>query len=118
MNTKLLRKVAKAMLKHYKNVHMARWVDHTDTEAPCGTTGCVAGWIVAEGDLKKLRKLDATFNWEDTAAEMLGVSVYRARKLFHVENWPKKFRGAYFESNTRKLDTEITVQRMKHFMQL
>jgi len=116
MNVKLLKQVAKAILAHPNNTDMTDWVNHHDHIAKCGTTGCIAGWIVAAANLAKLRKIDTDRDIQLEAIELLDITNEQSWELFNGTKWPAKFRQAWLEATSRKEEAKVIVRRIKHFI--
>jgi hypothetical protein len=111
MNVRLLRKIARSVLKYYKQVGMENWFSGASSAGRCGTSACIAGWAITLHNPKfKERPLDAavsldpefkgvfymTTNAMNTAQldgqRALGLTDEQADKLFFSVNWPMRFR--------------------------
>lgn len=111
MNVKLLRKIQRTILKHYRQVDMSSWFDSTSARTPrCGTTACIAGWAVtfqvAPTKLSPLlaaKSMNPNFlshgSWmvgdrvkEMTQAgmEALDLTPNQADRLFFDNSWPEE----------------------------
>ena len=128
LNVKLLAKVKKAIMAHPQNTDMSVWVCHQDDIAECGTVGCIAGWIAAEGNIHKLRKLPMpsfldwnASNWAGLkirrqAVELLNIDVFTAETLFVTDNWPDKLRMEYNSTNDRKKQARTMCKAIDWFI--
>lgn len=83
---------------------------------PCGTVGCIAGWIcmIFGGQCA----LDDCYNEAGIASELLGTVGYKpyADRLFYMHNWPRKFNHAYYDAPTVKDRVEVTCERIDYFI--
>jgi hypothetical protein len=116
MNVKLLRQVIKAILVHPKNTNMIFWVHHRDEEAVCGTTGCIAGWVVAKAKLSNLRQLRDDGLIQESASDLLEVDRKTGNRLFFVGAWPEKFHQGWLEAPDRKSEAKVIASRIRHFI--
>ena len=121
MNTSLLLKVKRAILRHPKNVDMGSWFNHKDDIAPCGTTGCLGGWVVALGSIRKLRSLvpgrhGISFT-EDKAMALLDINEDQAGDLFSLQGWPIHIRQAYCESHSRERQAKAMADMIDWFIE-
>jgi len=120
MNTRLLRKVKKAILEHPENTDMGYWVKHDDSLAECGTVGCIAGWVWAKADIENLRKLPQVLSWDHraltSAKRLLDIGSVQANSLFYVANWPSNFERAFNNRVTRQAKARIVADRIDHFI--
>ncbi len=99
MNTKLLRKVQRAILREPKRYNQDTWCDGNSIspDGSCGTVGCIAGWACAievglEEYAQKYTGFDAP-SIEMNARKFLDIDYIRGEspRLFLTENWPKIF---------------------------
>lgn len=133
LNVRLLNKVKRSIMEHPQNVDMQHWVNHEDEDAECGTAGCIAGWVVANGDLEKLRKLHmppmfadnekarrAGLKIKDRAIKLLGLSRRKewANCLFKIESWPQELYDQYVSLETRKAQAKVVVKVIDRFIEL
>lgn len=123
MNVKLLKQIAKEVLKRWKQIDMERWFEPEDGAGPCGTTACIAGWAltlknkaVTRGKpLIAARMLsrrfgsphrlfpDSPLGLTDTAKDkvpilgrrVLGLSRGQSTRLFYSDDWPEQFRMGF-----------------------
>jgi len=132
MNTKLLLRVKRAILRHPKQFDMSRWFFYVGADVPrCGTTACIAGWALTldgkttplkmakrlykkltGGELREGGAMGGIYNndIESRAAKALGLTEHQARWLFHVHNWPREFQNGVNPS------PELAAQRIDHFI--
>ncbi len=114
MNTKLLRKVQKQILKEPRQFHMQEWFSrYVPWEIPnCGTAACIGGWAVClatkstPGDLTRL--------WRDTIDpdKVLDLSGEEGDRLFLESQWPARFKGG----KTPEIRAERAAKRIDHFI--
>jgi hypothetical protein len=122
MNTELLIKVREAIMAHPHNTDMvAGWILHSNFQvAQCGTTGCIAGWAIAGGDLEKLRKrreaTGAGHQVRERAKKLLDITEAQADRLFHVYAWPPSLKWSYDSATTWRMRAKITARRIDHFI--
>lgn len=103
MNTELLRKVQRAILREPKRYDQNDWHGGKEEISPdgsCGTVGCIAGWACAieVGLPQYFKKYITDFTGyfiPDDACTYLDISgggyAYESSRLFHAESWPKIF---------------------------
>lgn len=123
MNTKLLNRVALAILREPKKFNMREWT-RLDTESPCGTTACIAGWAIAINcgyeNLKALHEARMSYSWGLTSQKgmaELDLTYGQRDPLFHASNWPEEFRLAYNEQGANSEDrADIAFWRIQHFI--
>lgn len=114
MNTKLLQKVANAILDEPTHFDMSDYLNY------CGTTACIGGHAVAISErmpeLRNLRNL-----WmigesiADRAKSDIEINQHQSNRLFRVSNWPKRFQVI----ETLPLPeerSEIAFWRIQHFI--
>ncbi len=119
MNTKLLNKVANAILDEPRMFDMGAWVNQ-NANSPCGTTACIAGFAVAiDRKYKRLRSLqilDSRDLIEDVAMKTLDIGSVARHRLFHRPNWPGIFKDASFAAKSREEAADIAFWRIQHFI--
>jgi hypothetical protein len=131
MNVKLLRRVAKHILEEPRRLNMSVGLEPSNA-APCGTTGCIAGWTALLS--RKFTHADVEtcgveLRWTDVknaAISKLGLTPDEASVLFHIDNWPAQFRepfnnayDAYSSTNheaIKRTQAEITAKRIEYFI--
>lgn len=82
---------------------------------PCGTVGCIAGWIcMLYGEKKEPHWLIAP----QTAGEEMGFAKYPycLNSLFYLEYWPNKFSKQFELAKTPYRRVEVTCNRIDHFI--
>lgn len=97
---------------------------------PCGTAGCIAGWVAALGAPTK-RPRTAGGVIRRTAIRLLGIKGsgaynkinadeanpdYAGDRLFFVESWPHRFRHIFNGAKTHRGRTAATIKRIEHFI--
>ena len=121
MNIKLLLKVKQAILRHPKNVDMNSWFSHHDEIAACGTTGCIGGWVVALGDIRKLRALKPTdrgiSTTEEQATDLLEIDEDQADQLFGLNFWPSHIHDRYCKARTREGKAKAMAEMIDWFIE-
>lgn len=119
MNTRLLRKVQKAILAEPAKFDMDFYFARSG-ESPCGTVACIAGHAIAL--TKKFRKLRCglnprvRFNAADIAQGALGLNYEGAWNLFHLDDWPSKYRRGYLNAKSARGKTRAAARRIDHFI--
>lgn len=124
MNVELLRQTQTAILEEPKRVNMRMWAltqsyqKELGQEPPCGTVGCIAGWIVSITQNLRGDKLAENMNIEGTATRLLGFpSFYETEILFYLSRWPWAYqqRLALTKPGTREY-AEVVAARIDHFI--
>lgn len=134
MNTKLLRKIQKQIIKYPKAFLMESFVEpmEFDKDHPCGTAACIAGWacILEKDKLPqkqqfnlqnqisgKISEYDAgSFDFYRYGREFIEISKDQADKLFDVTSWPEQFWEPYYSGNSDAKNAKIAVERIEHFI--
>lgn len=135
MNKELLKKVAKTMLQNSNHIDMHSWVGMSgpnDDGDLCGTTGCIAGWTVAinrseESPEKSLGRIFKNL-WRqlhespsrslasDEAERLLWLTHDQALRLFHIDEWPRKFAKEYYAEGACS-KAKACYNRIQHFIE-
>jgi hypothetical protein len=118
MNTKLLRRVQRQILKEPKQFQMlSLFTESIDkVHIPnCGTAASIAGWV---GCLFKNRKPSkAPRNFDAIEARIiLGLDLRGANKLFFFCNWPEKFRKHALKKEGTVEFAKQAARRIEHFI--
>lgn len=82
---------------------------------PCGTVACIAGWIcLLFGD----KQPPPDFRETETANALMGLGSYTlyTDRLYYLDKWPEEFRDAYKLAHTPEERTEVTCNRIDHFI--
>lgn len=139
----LLEKVIVTILEEPRRLEMAEWgtkyspaeVERNENAPPCGTQGCIAGWVRILGDKTFLpglveymeqceyRLYDFSGDTADEAMKLLHISINQAERLFYLPGWsgvetgwPREFATAYRLADTPAQKAEITARRIRHFI--
>jgi hypothetical protein len=136
MNTELLLKVKKQILKEPRQFGMTTWFEYSLAIPNCNTSACIAGWAITLG-LKKSNPLEGaraiknnfpTNKGFDSLMEFAAKKVYelsipllditeeQAHRLFSEEEWPNEFYGDYANADTPQERAEIAARRIDHFI--
>ncbi len=120
MNEKLLVEVKEAILAHPEHFGMHGWMkrdsralnawewdelvsSEADPLVSCGTTACIAGWVVGLAGEKALDLNDGPVmfgRWvAERAEQLLGLTQSQTMLFFH-DKWPAQFEIAYEEAAT------------------
>jgi hypothetical protein len=123
LNVERFLRLADVIEIEHKLFNMSRWCNGPNEEEElsgepfCGTSGCLAGFVVAEfaaplWDTYAEAFTKLTQNGElvpdnghisDAAQELLGLTDPQADQLFHIEHWPYKYQQAYvYAPNSNK----------------
>ena len=111
-NIRLLQKVKRHILEEPKRLYMHDFVQrigdgHTSVGAesfpPCGTVGCIAGWVCL---LKFGMKYRASSGTADEAAKLLGLDDGQWNELFMRD----------CDRQTTKEDAEFIASKIDHFI--
>jgi hypothetical protein len=107
MKMKFRRKVAEKAIQYLeeepKRFDMRTWIvpsnaaNLLEADPPCGTACCFAGAIILSNRLRV--RSDSGISLK--AMELLGISSASSGKLFMADNWPAKFRDAYYDASTQ-----------------
>jgi hypothetical protein len=122
-NIKLLQMVKQAILEHPLNTNMEQWVVHNRPSAPCGTVGCIAGWTIANADIKKLRRLKepvsemARVRFQNRAQKLLGLTKSQASRLFYKDDWPANLRSQYVNTLDKTEEAKVIAKRIDRFIE-
>jgi hypothetical protein len=120
MNVKLLRKIKEFILEEPRRFYMWMWAERVPTDqSPCGTTQCIAGAAVHISHPRKFAALlrrDETERFGSLARRELHISADQALALFHVDEWPERFRIAYLTTTSKKEEAKIAAKRIDHFI--
>lgn len=116
INEGMFREVQGAIRTEPIRFAMNFWGNVGDVLAPCGSTACIAGWIVTidlrKRFAKKWKGLSEPQRWKQAvrsversseashdgrvvlrkAAKLAGISEEQAEALFFSEHWPEEFR--------------------------
>jgi hypothetical protein len=126
INVELLRQVQNAIVKHAAHFNMGTWgygakkrhIMHDESsESECGTTACIAGFIVLLHDGK------VGYGVAGRAAKLLGLDYdvwndeLNGNKLFHLSNWPTKFCRRYLQAKRNLTRARVAAERIEHFIQ-
>lgn len=137
MNTRLLRKVQKAIMKEPRRLNMSyfgREVDHNmhpEIYPPCNTQGCIAGhvlWIThPRVFLRAIAKDDYIIS--DRARQDLQLTTEQSNRLFYFKSWgvvedgqgnllgwSEKFEDRYNMAATPLGRAKVVVDRIEHFI--
>ena len=127
MNTKLLRKVQKFLLKEPRRFDMLDWLapsafSNTVLEKPpCGTTCCIAGAaFILDRKVEPGKALTEYETYQisvrDIATDALGLDLDQRERLFYTADWPVKYCVAYHRAKTQRQRVKVGVARIEHFI--
>ena len=121
MNKERLRKLATIIRREHKHFDMGAW---------CGTTGCIAGFAVAdfhpflwEDYEDAFRKLnDGSYDGhvpdngtvKEAAVRLLELNRDEVYTLFYPIQWPRRYRGRYYNSNTSRDRAEVAAKYLEY----
>ena len=114
MNTKLLRKVQKAILAAPDQFEMNwffRW---------CGGASCIAGWAIhINGKAKNLsetrNQVRVGYEWKK-ACQLLKLTEPKALRLFLQPEWPNPFKRNYIAAKLPVTRAKVAAARITHFI--
>lgn len=144
MNVKLLRRVARIILRRYKQLDMGYFLEPKKGAGPCGTTACIAGWAFVlttpktrNMPLKAGRMLNKNFDKKtehyslgmglnaheiqrlrDEATVRLGLDEEQRQRLFYSDRWPEPFQTKIridYDPGTKRY-AQVVVDRIEHFI--
>jgi hypothetical protein len=121
MKTKLLRKVQQHILEEPRRLNMRTFRTEVtgfyETDPPCGTTACIAGWAGLLNDPPSRH-----MNWQE-GREVLGLSRPQSERLFTPPEfgpathcWPKEFRRRYNLARSPAGRAKVAAERIEHFI--
>lgn len=123
MNTKLFEHIIECIQAEPTQFDMYMWQIWNTKESTCGSTACIAGWAAWLTSPDSVKDLDNNVlnlgYWEisSQAIKALEITEEQAQKLFHVDNWPEKYRNEYrLLLDPQKL-ADCAVERIKYFME-
>jgi len=115
----LLRRVKRKILSKPKSFDMDSWAS-PDSNVECGTTGCIAGWVVmlTHPDVQEQVKHydDGLVEWENRAIKELRISQTQAHSLFHDEDWPERYKEKFYDAFSAKERARVAANRIEHFI--
>lgn len=79
-----------------------------DEQPPCGTVGCIVGW-----GSKLSHKTNQNVY---TDSSVFKIEYDAGKRLFYVDEWPRKFRLRYGKCRTAKQRAKVTAERIDHFI--
>lgn len=106
LNIPLFQKILDKITEAPASYDQGTWMDQSD-EAPCGSTGCIAGWaVVLSGRMtaEEVESLTLTLcdqrQMLDMGREVLGLTFGEATHLFKGDTteWPLRYRALSFFS--------------------
>lgn len=123
MNIPLLTDVKFNILAVPESFDIDNWFKDNES-APCGTTGCIAGHVVAIVKRSKtlaavqVKVIDHAFHSQtrEIAEDALGLSVAESQRLFFLGEWPVKYRCAYIIAKTPAQRARATANRIDWFI--
>lgn len=122
MNTRLLRRVQKAIVAnaaHFdmnKGGEMLKLEDVTHSSEPehaqtCGTAACIAGFTVL---IKDGKAADSWVDIANRATELLGLDC--SANLFWISEWPYQYRVLYRRAETATERAKAASKRIDRFI--
>ena len=80
------------------------------TAPPCGTVGCIAGWVCITQGIQRGSGYEAS--------KVLDFDTDKLNKLFHVEAWPNRdLAAAYVKARTAKRRVAVVCQAIDEFIE-
>ena len=91
VNVKLFKRIRAHILQEPLRFYMGYWFslvnNRWDLKPACGTAACLAGWaVLLSGGSSR-----STYNIEERAAKLLGLSPGMSAQLFYRLHWPQPF---------------------------
>ena len=127
VNKKLLEKVAELIIAHPEHVDMGDWLSGEalyraaneedvlnilTTGHSCGTTACIAGWVVAY--LGKRISNDTAF---DDARDALRLTEDEAERLLLAHEWPEEYLRRHMKTDEGTPEyAQLVADRIHHFI--
>lgn len=97
-------------------------IDFT-VKPPCGTACCIAGASFLLTSPEEVERLLSSWSrmipWsiiKEEAVNNLAITDDQAERLFHVHNWPAKFRTQFSRAKTQRGRVNVGVARIEHFI--
>lgn len=142
MNTKLLRRIQREILKEPRRFDMRSFIDITAPQAPCRTAACIAGWAlvitsatdapitettfprlarqVRAAEEKRMRQdEEAGESYEGQAKKVLGLTGPQATRLFYHGAWSRALYRPYVSAllgGDYAKAARIACSRIDHFI--
>jgi hypothetical protein len=119
MNTKLLRRIQKRILKEPRQFAMS-WLFRSQEDVTwkipnCGTAACIAGWCgsVISGNNPKTISSIGLYG-APQASKDLKLTYAQGGRLFYLSGWPDKFRKVHQEGTAAF--ARQAARRIEHFI--
>lgn len=123
MNTKLLRRIQKQILKEPRQFDMDFYFSEYHSlgvKIPrCGTAACIAGWAICLADKKTPQQADESLRMSPArfrAQEHLGLTAEQCDRLFYQGGWPAPFKENYGGAKNATHAARIACLRIDHFI--
>jgi len=130
MNTRLLRRIQRAILARPDQFEMDWWFQRTlrlggkaIPASGCGTAACIAGWAIVLSQTKRLKHGDVqradvrhTGSYCDTGKRLLKLDELQTELLFAVSAWPYRFLESYDSAPTPLARAKVAVARINYFI--
>jgi hypothetical protein len=125
-NEKALLRAKECILADPSQFDMYDYQNELDEKSSCGTTACIAGWIVFNEYPKcrtddKLsvdaRRFPAGMYYEHLAEEAVRSTNLDVNSLFHEGNWPEKYYTRFQKAKTRKEKAKIAAEVIDYFIE-
>lgn len=119
LNFALFRKVIKK-LEIAPEAYEQTTYGERDSDAPCGTAACIAGWATvlsgnaAHTNIRRLHR-----KAQDIATKELGINYEESRTLFGAEPygiWPEPFDLRWARALTRKSQARVAISYLKRIL--
>jgi len=125
-NEKALLRAKACILADPSQFNMYDYQNEFDEESSCGTTACIAGWIVYN-EYPKYRSADKLsidpcefpdgMYFEVLAEDAVRSSNLGIHSLFHEGNWPEKYYKRFQKAKTRKEKAKIAAEVIDYFIE-
>jgi len=85
----------------------------TDGLHQCGTTMCLAGWIVAVHG----QGMNPRMWISEAATELVGLTEKQADLLWYLRMWPRRYEDAYLSADSLEKSFSALKDRVEYFIQ-
>jgi len=125
-NEKALLRAKECILADPSQFDMYDYQNEFDKQSSCGTTACIAGWIVYNeypeciSDDKlavDVLKFPSGMYYESLAEDAVNATNLDVNSLFHEGSWPEKYYTRFQKAKTRKEKAKIAAEVIDYFIE-
>lgn len=125
LNFRLLRRIITKLESTPEAYNQGKWGER-NSEAPCGTAACIAGWAAfLDGKLthQQLRRNPKSAQRKGAKSLGLKISLYQTDEVYTLftgdpsDTWPEPFSTRWINaSGNRKREAKVAVAYLKHIL--